>query len=399
MDLTFTPEELAFREEVRAFFRSALPADIRRKCELGQRISKEEMTRWVRILHDKGWATPAWAPEWGGTGWDAVRQYIFKEELHLAPAPEPISFNMNMIGPTLIAFGSEAQKREFLPRIARLDIWFCQGFSEPGAGSDLAALRTVAVRDGDHYVVDGQKLWTSTAHHADWCFVLVRTDPAAKKQQGITYLLVDMKTPGITIRPIITIDGHHETNEVFFDKVRVPVANRVGEENKGWDYAKYLLGHERSGIARVGISKFRVRRARELSKTVMSGGKPLADDPRFQERVAEIEVELKALEITQMRLIAEIGKRHDGKPDPKSSILKMKGSQLQQASAELLLEVAGYHALEQDTDFLSGLKTQAEGDEWALTAAPNHYWARHVSIVGGSNEIQRNILAKTVLGL
>jgi alkylation response protein AidB-like acyl-CoA dehydrogenase len=227
----------------------------------------------------------------------------------------------------------------------------------------------------------------------------VRTDPAAKKQQGITYLLVDMKTPGITIRPIITIDGHHETNEVFFDKVRVPVANRVGEENKGWDYAKYLLGHERSGIARVGISKFRVRRARELSKTVMSGGKPLAEDPRFQERVAEIEVELKALEITQMRLIAEIGKRHDGKPDPKSSILKMKGSQLQQASAELLLEVAGYHALEQDTDFLSGLKTQAEGDEWALTAAPNHYWARHVSIVGGSNEIQRNILAKTVLGL
>jgi alkylation response protein AidB-like acyl-CoA dehydrogenase len=399
MDLTFTPEELAFREEVRAFFRSALPADIRRKCELGQRISKEEMTRWVRILHDKGWATPAWAPEWGGTGWDAVRQYIFKEELHLAPAPEPISFNMNMIGPTLIAFGSEAQKREFLPRIARMDIWFCQGFSEPGAGSDLAALRTVAVRDGDHYVVDGQKLWTSTAHHADWCFVLVRTDPAAKKQQGITYLLVDMKTPGITIRPIITIDGHHETNEVFFDKVRVPVAHRVGEENKGWDYAKYLLGHERSGIARVGISKFRVRRARELSKTVMSGGKPLAEDPRFQERVAEIEVELKALEITQMRLIAEIGKRHDGKPDPKSSILKMKGSQLQQASAELLLEVAGYHALEQDTDFLSGLKTQAEGDEWALTAAPNHYWARHVSIVGGSNEIQRNILAKTVLGL
>lgn len=399
MDLTFTPEENAFREEVRAFFRSALPADIRRKCELGQRISKEEMTRWVRILHDKGWATPAWTPEWGGTGWDAVRQYIFKEELHLAPAPEPISFNMNMIGPTLIAFGSEAQKREFLPRIARMDIWFCQGFSEPGAGSDLAALRTAAVRDGDHYVIDGQKLWTSTAHHADWCFVLVRTDPAAKKQQGITYLLVDMKTPGITIRPIITLDGHHETNEVFFDQVRVPVSNRVGEENKGWDYAKYLLGHERSGIARVGISKFRVRRARELSKTVMSGGKPLSEDPRFQERVAEIEVELKALEITQMRLIAEIGKRHDGKPDPKSSILKMKGSQLQQASAELLLEVAGYHALEQDTDFLSGSKTQAEGDEWALTVAPNHYWARHVSIVGGSNEIQRNILAKTVLGL
>ena len=399
MDLRFTPDELAFREEVRSFFHAALPADIRRKCELGQRISKEEMKRWVRILYEKGWATPAWAPEWGGTGWDAVKQYIFKEELHLAPAPEPISFNVNMIGPTLIAFGTEEQKRWFLPRIASLDIWFCQGFSEPGAGSDLAALRTTAVRDGDHYVVDGQKLWTSTAHHADWCFLLVRTDPAARKQQGITYLLVDMKTPGITIRPIVTIDGHHETNEVFFDNVRVPVANRVGEENKGWDYAKYLLGHERSGIARVGVSKFRLRRARELAKSVMCGDRSLAEDPHFQERAAEIEVELKALEITQMRLIAEIGKRHDGKPDPKSSILKMKGSQLQQASAQLLLEVAGYHALEQDGDFLSGLKAEAQGDEWALTIAPNHYWARHVSIVGGSNEIQRNILAKTVLGL
>jgi len=399
MDLRFTNEELAFREEVRSFFRTALPADIRRKCELGQRLSKEEMVRWVRILHDKGWAMPAWAPEWGGTGWDAVRQYIFKEELHMAPAPEPISFNVNMIGPTLIAFGSEEQKRWFLPRIARLDIWFCQGFSEPGAGSDLAALRTQAVRDGDHYIVDGQKLWTSTAHHADWCFMLVRTDSSAKKQQGITYLLVDMKAPGITVRPIVTIDGHHETNEVFFDKVRVPVVNRLGEENKGWDCAKYLLGHERSGIARVGVSKFRIQRAKQLARQVMCGDRPLADDARFQERVAEIEVELKALELTQMRLISEIDQRHDGKPDPKSSILKMKGSQLQQASAELLLEVAGYNAMEFDPEFLSGLKHEAEGDDWALTIAPNHYWARHVSIVGGSNEIQRNILAKTVLGL
>jgi len=399
MDLRFTDEEVAFRHEVRAFFAEALPGDIRRKAELGQRISKEEMLRWVRILYDKGWATPSWAPEWGGTGWDAVKQYIFKEELHMAPAPEPISFNMNMIGPTLIAFGSEQQKRHFLPRIARMDYWFCQGFSEPGAGSDLASLRTTAVRDGDHYVLEGQKLWTSTAHHADWCFVLARTDPAAKKQQGISYLLMDMKTPGITIRPIVTIDGHHETNEMFLDKVRVPVANLVGEENKGWDYAKYLLGHERSGIARVGVSKMRVRRARQLAAQVMSRGKPLIEDERFRERVAEIEVELKALEITQMRLIAEIGRRHDGKPDPKSSILKMKGSQLQQASAELLLEVAGYSALEFDADFVSGLHSEVDGDDWAMAIAPNHFWARHVSIVGGSNEIQRNILAKTILGL
>ncbi len=399
MDLRFTAEEAAFRQEVRAFFEKALPVDIRRKTELGQRISKEEMLRWVRILHDRGWATPAWPLEWGGTGWDAVKQYIFKEELHLAPAPEPISFNMNMIGPTLIAFGSEAQKRHFLPKIARMDYWFCQGFSEPGAGSDLASLRTTAVRDGDHYVIDGQKLWTSTAHHADWCFVLARTDPAARKQQGISYLLMDMKSPGITIRPIVTIDGHHETNEMFLDKVRVPAANLVGEENKGWDYAKYLLGHERSGIARVGISKMRVRRARLLAGQVMSGGRPLIEDERFRERIAEIEVELKALEITQMRLIADIGKRQDGKPDPKSSILKMKGSQLQQASAELLLEVAGYSSLEFDPAFVAGVQPQVEGDDWAMAIAPNHYWARHVSIVGGSNEIQRNILAKTVLGL
>jgi len=399
MDLRFTDEEVAFRDEVRAFFRQALPADIRRKAELGQRISKEEMLRWVRILHARGWATPSWAPEWGGTGWDAVKQYIFKEELHMAPAPEPISFNMNMIGPTLIAFGTDEQKRHFLPKIARMDYWFCQGFSEPGAGSDLAALRTTAVRDREHYVVNGQKLWTSTAHHADWCFLLVRTDPAAKKQQGITYLLMDMTSPGITIRPIVTIDGHHETNEMFLDNVRVPVAQRVGEENKGWDCAKYLLGHERSGIARVGVSKMRVRRARQLAARVMAGGRPLIEDERFLEHVAEIEVELKALEITQMRLIAEIGRRDDNKPDPKSSILKIKGSQLQQAAAELLLEVAGYSALEFDPDFVSGLKTDADGDDWALALAPNHYWARHVSIVGGSNEIQRNILAKTVLGL
>ena len=399
MDLRFTAEENAFRQEVRAFFKTALPTDIRRKTELGQRISKQDMLRWVRILHDRGWATPAWAPEWGGTGWSAVKQYIFKEELHLAPAPEPISFNMNMIGPTLIAFGSEEQKRHFLPKIARMDYWFCQGFSEPGAGSDLASLRTTAVRDGDHYVIDGQKLWTSTAHHADWCFVLARTDPGARKQQGISYLLMDMKSPGITIRPIVTIDGHHETNEMFLDQVRVPVANLVGEENKGWDYAKYLLGHERSGIARVGVSKMRVRRARQLAGQVMSGGRPLIEDERFRERVAEIEVELKALEITQMRLIADIGKRQDGKADPKSSILKMKGSQLQQASAELLLEVAGYSALEFDPAFVAGSRTEVEGDDWAMALAPNHYWARHVSIVGGSNEIQRNIVAKTVLGL
>jgi alkylation response protein AidB-like acyl-CoA dehydrogenase len=399
VDLRLTDDELQFREQVRAYFRKALPADIRAKCVLGQRLSKEELQRWQKILHDKGWATPAWSPQWGGTGWSAIEQYIFKEELHKAPAPEPLSFNVNMIGPTLIAFGTDEQKRHFLPRISSLEYWFCQGFSEPGAGSDLAALRTTAVRDGDDYVINGQKLWTSTAHHADWCFLLVRTDPQAKKQQGITYLLMDMRTSGITVRPIITLDGHHETNEMFLENVRVPVANRLGEENKGWDYAKYLLGHERSGIARVGVSKMRLRRAVELARRVPSGGATLADDARFCERVAALEVELKALEITQMRVIADSGRNHSGKPDPKASILKLKGSELQQAATGLLLEVAGYEAFEFDPDFVRGAR---EGDadlDWARAIAPNHYFARHVSIVGGSNEIQRNILAKTVLGL
>jgi alkylation response protein AidB-like acyl-CoA dehydrogenase len=400
MDLRFTAEEAAFRLEVREFFRQALPADIRSKSLFGQRLSREELRRWQRILYDKGWATPSWSPEWGGTGWDAVRQYIFKEELHLAPAPEPLSFNVNMIGPTLIAFGTEEQKRHFLPRIARLDYWFCQGFSEPGAGSDLAALRTQARCEADHYVINGQKLWTSGAHHADWCFLLVRTDPSAKKQAGITYLLMDMKTAGITVRPILTLDGHHETNELFLENVRVPVSNRLGEENKGWDYAKYLLGHERSGIARVGVSKMRVRRAKQMAQHVVQGDHTLADDTSFRERVAAIEVELKALEITQMRVISESARTAASRPDPKTSILKMKGSELQQAATRLLLEVAGYDALEYDGQFLKGLADSARHTEdWALTTAPNHYFARHVSIVGGSNEIQRNILAKAVLGL
>ena len=398
MELRFTPEELAFRDEVRAFLKNAVPVPIRRKVEFGQRLSKDEMVSWVKILHAKGWSCPAWAPEWGGQAWTSTQHYIFKEELHMAPAPEPISFNMNMIGPVLIAFGSQAQKEHFLPRVASMDYWFCQGFSEPGSGSDLASLRTSAVRDGDHYVLNGQKIWTSTAHHADWCFMLVRTDATAKKQQGISFLLMDMKTPGITIRPIITLDGYHETNEMFLDNVRVPVENLVGQENFGWDVAKFLLGSERGGIARVGLSKFRVRRAKQLARQVPAGEGMLADEPRFRERVAALEVELKALEMTQMRVIAD-SEKFSHAPDPRSSILKMKGSELQQAATELLLEVAGYNALEYDHAFVLGNREVDSDDDWARTIAPNYYFARHVSIVGGSNEIQHNILAKTLLGL
>jgi len=324
---------------------------------------------------------------------------MFLEENQMAPAPDMQVFNITMIGPVLIQFGTDEQKKRFLPRARDVDDWWCQGFSEPGAGSDLASLRTQAVRDGDDYVINGQKLWTSTAHHAEWCFLLVRTDPSAKKQQGISYLLMDMKSPGITVRPIITIDGNHETNEMFLENVRVPVANRVGEENKGWDYAKYLLGHERSGIARVGISKMRLRRARVLAERIPKGSSTLAQDPNFLERAAALEIELKALEITQMRVIAESSRGAVGKPDPKTSILKIKGSELQQAATDLLLGVAAYEALEYDGEFLRGLREGADEVDWARTLAPNHYFARHVSIVGGSNEIQHNILSKSILGL
>ena len=399
MDLRFTAEEIAFRDEVREFFRTKLPEDVRRKGLLGQRYSRDDIVRCTRILHEKGWAVPTWPVEWGGTGWDAVRQYIFKEELFLAGAPELLAFNINMIGPTLIAFGTEAQKKHFLPKIANLDLWFCQGFSEPGAGSDLAALRTSARREGDHYVVNGQKIWTTLGHHADWCFMLVRTDSSGKKQEGITYLLMDMKTPGVTLRPLHLFDGHHEFNEMFLEDVRIPVENLVGEENKGWDCAKYLLSHERGGVARTGLTKSRVALAKERARSIMVDGRPLAEDQSFRERLAAIEVELKALEMMQMRVIDAISKTPPGTIDPKNSILKILGSDVQQMTTELMCLVAGYDALEYDDEVLRGEKAAEGGEEWPLTALPNHYWLRHTSISGGTNEVQRNILAKSVLGL
>lgn len=403
MDLQYTDEENEFRLEVREFFRTAIPADIQSKTVLGQRLSREDIVRWTHILHDKGWATPAWPVEWGGTGWDPIRQYIFREELAMAPVPEALVFNTNMIGPLLIAFGTEEQKRHFLPRIARLDTWFCQGFSEPEAGSDLASLRTRAVRirdsGGDHYVVTGQKIWTTLGHHADWCFLLVRTDPDAKKQRGISMLLMDMKSPGVTVKPIITIDGCHELNETFLDEVRIPAANLIGEENKGWDYAKYLLGHERSAQSRVGLSKMRLRRAKQLAANVRSGRGTLADDPGFRERVALIEVELKALEMLTLRVVADGPSSTGGASDPKASILKLKGVALQQAATEVLMEVAGYETMEYDGSFVRGREAPKGGEDWALTIAPNYYYARHVSIAAGSSEVQRNIIAHSVLGL
>jgi pimeloyl-CoA dehydrogenase large subunit len=397
MDLRFTDEEIAFRSEVREFFRTALPDSIRRKMIEGRHASKDDLVTWSRILNAKGWAVPHWPVEWGGTGWTPVQQYIFRDELQQAPAPEPLAFGVSMVGPVIATFGNEDQKRRFLPRIANLDDWWCQGFSEPGSGSDLASLSTTARRDGNVYVVNGQKTWTTLAQHADWIFCLVRTDMAAKKQAGISFLLIDMKSPGITVRPIQTIDGGLEVNEVFFDDVRVPTENLVGEENKGWDYAKFLLGNERVGIARIGISKARLKRIRELARLERIGDVPMIDNPRFREKLAAVEIELKALEMTQLRVVAAEGRREKGKPDPASSILKIKGSEIQQATTELLMDVVGPFALPYVPDE-EGRNEPVDGPEWASTAAPTYFNWRKISIYGGSNEIQKNIIAKAILG-
>jgi alkylation response protein AidB-like acyl-CoA dehydrogenase len=399
MELRFTKEEVAFRNEVRAFFNEALPASIHRKQEMGQRLSKEDIVSWQRILNKKGWVCPMWPVEYGGTGWDAVRYFIFKEEMHLAYAPDPLGFNINLVGPVICAFGTDEQRRRFLPAVRNLDIWFCQGFSEPGAGSDLASLKTRAVREGDHYVVNGQKLWQSSGQYADWIFVLVRTDTAAKKQQGITYLLIDMKSPGIEIRPVVTLDGDPYTNETFFDNVRVPVENRIGQENKGWDYAKFLLGNERAGMARIGLCKRRLLQAKSIASMVFVNGKPLLEDARFREKLAMIEVELQALEMTNMVVVDSMKKKAGLQQDPRASVLKIKGTELQQATLEILQEVAGPNAIPRQLDFLRAMSEEVIGPEWAATAAPNYYFSRAVSILGGSNEIQHNIVARAVLGL
>ena len=401
MDLRFTPEEIAFRDEVRGFFRANLPERIRTKLVEGKHLAKDDIITWQRILNKKGWAVANWPAEWGGTGWTSVQQYIFQDELQQTPAPQPLGFGVTMVGPVMIAFGSEAQKKRFLPRIANLDDWWCQGFSEPGAGSDLASLRTAARRDGDHYIVNGQKTWTTLAQHADWIFCLVRTDAQAKKQEGISFLLIDMNTAGISVRPIITIEGGHEVNEVFFDDVKVPAENLVGQENKGWDYAKYLLGRERTGIARVGLSKERIRRIKELAALERDGDTPLIEDERFREKLAAVEVELKALEMTQLRVVAAERHRTDNKPDPASSILKIKGSEIQQATTELLLEVVGPYALPYQPEHEDDERWNEPpiGPEWAGPIAPTYFNWRKTSIYGGTNEIQKNIIAKAILGL
>ena len=397
MDLSFTPEETAFRAEMREFFTTQIPARIRDEVQRGEHVSRDDQVAAQRILNTHGLAVPHWPAAWGGKDWSPVQLYIYQDEMQQACVPPPLGFNANMVGPVIAQFGSEAQKQQFLPATANLDIWWCQGFSEPGAGSDLASLRTTAMRDGDHYVVNGQKTWTTLAQYADWIFCLARTDMTAKKQMGISFILIDMKTPGVSVRPIQTIDGGMEVNEVWFDDVRVPVENLVGEENKGWDYAKFLLGNERTGIARVGVSKARIRRIKQLAALERVGDRAMMDEPHFREKVAAVEVELKALEITQLRVVADERNRERGKPNPASSILKLKGSELQQATTELLMDVVGPYILPYD-DHEDGSNEPPVGPDFAAEAAPTYFNWRKISIYGGSNEIQRNIVAKAILG-
>jgi alkylation response protein AidB-like acyl-CoA dehydrogenase len=400
MDLRFSAEELAFRDELRAFYREHLPDDLRETMRLGSGAEKEDTIRWQRILNKKGWAAYSWPKAWGGPGWTPIQRMMFLEENQLAPAPDMQVFNITMIGPVLIQFGTEEQKKLFLPRAANLDDWWCQGFSEPGAGSDLAALKTAAKRVGDEYIVNGQKIWTSTAHMADWCFLLARTNPdAPKRQEGISFLLIDMKTPGITVRPIISIDGTHHLNEVFFDDVKVPVSMRVGPENKGWDVAKFLLGNERTGIARLGKSRERVNASIDLAHKVNMNGQPLITDAVFRQRVAQLQVDMKALEITQYRVVSAHDKAGGGRPDPLSSVLKVKGTELLQATTELAVDVAGPMATPIWAEELAAMNESDELLEAGSASTGSYLFLRAASIYGGTNEIQKNILTKAVLGL
>ncbi|MFT3727194.1 MAG: acyl-CoA dehydrogenase family protein [Terricaulis sp.] len=395
MDIEFSPEEVAFRSEVRAFIDANYPAHLKGRV-LREDLSKEDMLAWHKILGKKGWSAPAWPKEYGGTGWTSTQRYIWLEENARAETIPPLPFGVSMVGPVIYTFGTPEQKKRFLPGILSGEVWWCQGYSEPGAGSDLASLKTRAVREGDYYIVNGQKTWTTLGQHADWGFFLCRTDPNAKQQEGISFLLIDMKSPGVTVRPIKLLDGGHEVNDVFLENVKVPADQRIYEENKGWTCAKFLLAHERAGIAGVARSKRNVERLKSIAKAEMGDdGKPLIEDDEFQRKLAELEVGLSALEMTELRVLA---RESAGKgPGPESSLLKIRGTEIQQRLTELTLEAVGNYA----QPYTRGLGDNefAVGPDYAGAAAPVYFNWRKASIYGGSNEIQRNIIAKMVLGL
>jgi alkylation response protein AidB-like acyl-CoA dehydrogenase len=391
MDLALSKDDRAFAARMREFFTTEIPADLRARIARGVHATRDEVVNTQRTLNDHKLAVPHWPVEWGGQDWTPLQRHLWAEEMALAHVPPPIAFNAAMIGPVLAEFGSAEQKKRFLPKTASAEIWWSQGFSEPDAGSDLASLKTTAVRDGDHYIVNGQKAWTTFGQYGDWIFCLVRTDPSARQQQGISFLLVDMTSPGVTVRPIQLIDGGREVNEIFFDDVRVPVDQLVGEENKGWSYAKFLLGNERTTNAGIGLIKTRIGRIKRLA-----GG--LSDRPLFRARLTRLEVETTALEMTVLRVIAREGSLPSGTPDPVSSVLKLKGSELQQEASELLVDLLGPAALpyHEEAGGGDGLVPRPDG---AIDAFPTYFNWRKASIYAGSNEVQRGIITKAILKL
>ena len=371
MNLTYSAHDRAFRHEVRDFIATHLPPQIRERVRTGESLEKDDYYRWHRVLYERGWAAPNWPVEYGGTGWNAIRRHIFSEEIAFGWAPRMLPFGLSMVAPVIIAFGNDAQRRRFLPTIRSGEEFWCQGYSEPGSGSDLASLSTKAERSGDTYVINGTKTWITAAQWADWIFVLARTDPNAKKQQGISFILVDMRSPGVTVRPIITIDGGHEINEVHFENVVVPLGNRVGNDGEGWTYAKFLLEHERTGTAAIAVCR---QFLGQLEEQCERDG---VTEPRLRERIAEVDIELVALAFTELRVLA--AEAAGGRPGPESSILKLKGTEIQQALTELALDAGGPYA--------------------DVTLARRYYNLRKASIYAGSNEIQKNIIAKQILKL
>jgi alkylation response protein AidB-like acyl-CoA dehydrogenase len=402
MRLEFTDEEQAFREEVRSFLRQKLSPAIGEKVLNGYELGREDILEWQHRLHERGWGGMGWPKEFGGPGWNSVQQYIFEEESALAGAPRLIPFGIKMVAPVIMTFGSAAQQKRFLPKISAGEEWWCQGYSEPGAGSDLASLKTRAVLDGDAYVVNGQKTWNTLGQYADWIFCLVRTDSNAKQQSGITFLLIDMKSPGITVRPITLLDGGHEVNEVWFENVRVPVENRIGEENRGWTYAKFLLGHERTNIAGIGGAKRELARLKRIASDERRQGRPLIEDPLFAAQIAQVEVDLWALEITNLRVLS--AERRSAASGPEASILKIKGTEIQQSISELMMRAVGPYALPfrreaMEAGWQFDPDREPPGPRYAATLAAAYFNQRKLSIFGGTNEIQKNIISKMIIGL
>ncbi|MFT5114517.1 MAG: alkylation response protein AidB-like acyl-CoA dehydrogenase [Parasphingorhabdus sp.] len=398
MDLNYSSEQEDFRLEVRQFLSEKLPADIRDKVRLGKRLTKLDFQNWNAILNTQGWLATNWPKQYGGSGWNTVERQIFEEEACMAHAPRLVPFGLTMLAPVLFAFGSDEQHARFLPRILDGTDWWCQGYSEPGAGSDLASVKTRAIRDGDHYVVNGQKAWTTLGQHANWIFCLVRTNPDVKNQHGISFLMIDMLSPGVTVRPVVLIDGEAEVNEIFFDNVQVPIENRVGEEDQGWTYAKYLLTHERTNIAGVGYSQAALQTLKKVSAATQASGKPLSQNPLFAARMAQVEIDLMAMTTTNMRIVSRAATGQA--PGVESSMLKIKGTLIRQEITSLLRRAIGPDAMPFTPHYLNGDSDLNDHlPEHAPALAPNYFNMRKLSIFGGSNEIQRSIIARSMLQL